>query len=538
VAQTASDKVAISLVDVAPTQAQRRFALVVIILQFVACAVVAPFPIVAPRIDGFVPVILAVIFVADLVTAVLLLHQAAIAASRALVVLANGYLFSALIVVPHALTFPGAFAPNGLLAAGIQSSGWLNVFWHAGFLAAVCCYVSLKDKDHRDTIRSSGLSLFGWSVAVQLTLVGALTWIVTAGDRLMPRLFLDDLSYAPLAPYAAGALVLLAVLAVLLVRMRPLSALDLWLLVALCMLISEMALVTVGLTARFYLGWYVSRALAMTVSTVVLIALLSQSIKVYAELALVNVRLERERTNRLMSIQAAISSLAHEIRRPLTVAVMNAAAAKTLLQRAPPDLGKISQLLAAVDRASFDANDIIENLRSLFADTSQKAEPIDVNTLALAALRILGGELSIHDVTPDLELAAGLPLIMGHKGQLQEVILNLVHNAIDAMDRIEADRRTLKIRTRALDAKAIAIEVEDVGEGIKPENLNRIFDAFVTTKAGGTGLGLAISRMIVERHGGRLTVQSDGRNGALFQIILPVEPLAAGASQSSAPLNA
>jgi hypothetical protein len=100
-----------------------------------ACGVVAPFAATPlPRIDSFIPVILAIIFVADLVTAVLLLSQLA---ARALLVLANGYLFSALIVIPHALTFPGAFAPEGLLGAGVQSSGWLNVFWHFGFLKAI-----------------------------------------------------------------------------------------------------------------------------------------------------------------------------------------------------------------------------------------------------------------------------------------------------------------------------------------------------------------------------------------------------------------
>jgi hypothetical protein len=121
-----------SLADLPPTSAQRRIALVVIVLQAVACAVVAPFPAHLPRIEGFVPVILTTVFVADLVTAVLLFGQSTVAASRAVLILANGYLFSALIVIPHALTFPGSFAPKGLLGAGVQSSGWLNVFWHFG----------------------------------------------------------------------------------------------------------------------------------------------------------------------------------------------------------------------------------------------------------------------------------------------------------------------------------------------------------------------------------------------------------------------
>ena len=158
-AHKALEKFATSLAYLTPTLAQRRFALGVIVFQFVACAVVAPFPTLVPRIDSFVPVVLAIVFVANLITAVLLLNQSSLIASRALLILANGYLFSALIVIPHALTFPGAFAPKGLLGAGFQSSGWLNVFWHIGFLAAVAGYAYLIAGERRDdAIRRSALS--------------------------------------------------------------------------------------------------------------------------------------------------------------------------------------------------------------------------------------------------------------------------------------------------------------------------------------------------------------------------------------------
>ena len=114
---------------------------------------------------------------------------------------------------------------------------------------------------------------------------------------------------------------------------------------------------------------------------------------------------------------------------------------------------------------------------------------------------------------------------MGHSVQLREVIVNLVRNAIDAMDSNDVDHRTLKVRTKPNGAKAIIMEVEDSGPGIEAERLGGIFEPFVTTKPNGTGLGLAICSRIVERHGGRLTASSDGKNGALFQIVLPVEPM-------------
>jgi len=302
-----------ALVIAPPTMRQRRLALVVVVLQLVACAVVAPFPAHLPRMDSFVPVILATIFVADFITAVLLFSQTSVAASRAILVLANGYLFSALIVIPHALTFPGSFARKGLLGAGVQSSGWLNVFWHLGFLAAVAGYAFLKSGKHRRGAVPTLALAFFWSLAIQISLVCALTWGVTAGDSYMPRLFFDDLTNAPGVHYAAGMLVLISVLVLLLVWVRRTSVLDLWLMVTICMLISEMALVTSGMTARFYLGWYVSRTLAVAISLVVMIALLAEAMGLHVEVLKANILLRRERDHTIL----LISELDHRVKNVL-----------------------------------------------------------------------------------------------------------------------------------------------------------------------------------------------------------------------------
>lgn len=303
-----------TLVTAPPTLRQQRMALVVVVLQLVTCAVVAPFPAHLPQMDSFVPVVLAIIFVADLITAVLLFSQTSVVASRGVLTLANGYLFSALIVIPHALTFPGSFAPKGLLGAGVQSSGWLNVFWHFGFLGAVAGYAFLKGGERRQgPVPTSTLAAFFWSLAFQISVVCALTWAVTAGNRFMPRLFFDDLSNAPGVHYAAGMLVLMSVLVLLLLWARRTSVLDLWLLAAISMLISEMTLVTFGMTARFYLGWYVSRTLAVAVSTVVMIALLAEAMRLHVEVSKANILLRRERdhTNLL------ISELDHQVKNVL-----------------------------------------------------------------------------------------------------------------------------------------------------------------------------------------------------------------------------
>ncbi len=185
-------------------------------------------------------------------------------------------------------------------------------------------------------------------------------------------------------------------------------------------------------------------------------------------------------------------------------------------------------MLENIERAGFRASEVLTNVRRLFQDADHGQQPIDVNNMTLEALQILDRELNDHGVKTDVELASELPLVMGHEVQLQEVISNLVNNAIDAMAPIKVEHRTLKVRTKPEGAKAVIIEVEDSGHGIsEPESLGNIFEAFVTTKPNGTGLGLAICSTIIERHGGWLTASSDGKNGALFQIVLPVEPTVA-----------
>jgi signal transduction histidine kinase len=169
-------------------------------------------------------------------------------------------------------------------------------------------------------------------------------------------------------------------------------------------------------------------------------------------------------------------------------------------------------------------------LRALFGSINQGQEPVDVNEMILGALRSLRGELDVHGVTTRIELTSELPPVMGHSGQLQEVILNLLRNGIEAMDTVKGGNRVLRVQTAHNGRDAIAVAVEDTGPGIDPKKLDGIFDAFVTTKPQGMGLGLAICRMIIERHGGQLTASSNGNcGGALFQFVLPIK-LAAGSS--------
>ena len=146
-----------------------------------------------------------------------------------------------------------------------------------------------------------------------------------------------------------------------------------------------------------------------------------------------------------------------------------------------------------------------------------------MNELILGVLQSSRKELQDHGVETQLELASELPLVESHRRQLEEVIFNLVHNAIEAMDATTDRDRVLRVRTALNGDDAITVAVRDSGPGIDPKRLDSIFGAFFTTKPHGMGLGLAICRMIIEHHGGQLTASSDGKNGSLFQFVLPIE---------------
>ncbi len=158
----------------------------------------------------------------------------------------------------------------------------------------------------------------------------------------------------------------------------------------------------------------------------------------------------------------------------------------------------------------------------LFGRQKHRQEAVDLKDVVIATLRTLRGELNDHSVRAEVEFAPESPPIIGNKTQLQEVVLNLINNAIEAMANINDDHRALKVRTKLDGGKSIVLEIEDSGHGIDPERLRSVFDPFVTTKSHGMGLGLAICRAIVDRHGGQLVASSDGKSGALFKVVLPV----------------
>jgi PAS domain S-box-containing protein len=236
-------------------------------------------------------------------------------------------------------------------------------------------------------------------------------------------------------------------------------------------------------------------------------------------------KLERERENKLMNVEAIMASIAHEVRQPLAAIATSGSAARRFLGKRPADIDEAQECLDRIIRDCGRASELFDSIRALFQRGDQSRQPIDVNEIALEVLQSLQGELKGHSVTTHTEFSSGLPPVVGHRSQLQQVISNLVQNANEAMASTTDRNRVLRLKTGLHNQDAIIVAIEDSGPGFDPKHLSNIFDAFFTTKSHGIGLGLAICRMIIERHGGQLTALSDGKKGAQFQFVLPVEPV-------------
>jgi PAS domain S-box-containing protein len=233
--------------------------------------------------------------------------------------------------------------------------------------------------------------------------------------------------------------------------------------------------------------------------------------------------LERERQNKLMNVEAITASIAHEVRQPLAAIAANGNAALRFLEKTPPDHDEIRAALNRVISGSHHASEVFSGISVLFTRAGQIREPVNLSEIVRDALETVHEELRSHGVAARTELAPELPLAEGNGSQLYEVIVNLVRNAVEAMERAADSNRVLRVKTQLHRHDAIAVTVEDSGPGIAPKQLQRIFDPFVSTKAHGMGLGLAICRRIIEGHGGELSAESDGKRGALFRFVLPIQ---------------
>jgi len=766
------------LLNLPPTRQQRQWAVAVAICQLAALALTVPFAgIPLGQMNGFIPAVEAVVFVTDLVTSVLLFSQFAAHRLNALLVLACGYLFSALIIIPHALSFPGAFSPVGLPGAGLQTTPWLYWFWHLPFAVALLGYgIMSNEKSEPSLAPGSSLAVIVRSIALVLALVCGLVLVATAGKEYLPAIFADTVRGVPansLADYVPPAItiaVCVSAFAVLWLRRR--SVLDQWLIVVALSVILEVVIVVFVSPKRFDVGFYAGRLFSLLTSTTIMIVLLMETIRLYANVArsnqdkirrlvdaniigiiiwdiegkiidcndaflrtvgyerkdiengslrwtdltppewraideqrlteikasgtirafekeyirkdgthvpvligaatfddsknqgiafvvdlterkradealrrseaflakgqklsqtgtfswrfateefiwsdelyriyefepgvditfekiatryhpedkaiiaaiaeqaqlsvmsfdythrllmpdgsvkhihvvahgshdkdgqleyfgavqditqrhLADEALNRARTElahmaRVTSLGALTASIAHEVNQPLSGIITNASTGLRMLSTSSPDLDGARETTRRTIRDANRAAEIISRLRALFARRKISAEMVDLSEALREVISLSLREIQNGRVTLQSEFADDLPSVQCDRIQVQQVLLNLIRNAAEAMSDVTDRPRQLVIRAAKAESGGAIVSVRDSGPGIDPANLERIFDALYTTKPDGLGIGLSICRTIVEAHGGKLSATTAVPHGAIFQFTLPV----------------
>ena len=226
--------------------------------------------------------------------------------------------------------------------------------------------------------------------------------------------------------------------------------------------------------------------------------------------------------NRSAAIGQMSASIVHEINQPLAAIVMNAGTGLRWLARDTPNVEKAAHALKNIVGNGNRASQVVQTLRAMFKKELSNRTLVDINDAIRAVLTLLRIELEEHEVVTKATLKEGLPHVMADRVQLQQVIFNLVTNAIEAMSSIGADSRTLRLRSEEIESGECIVAIEDSGPGIEPETLKRIFEPFFTSKSKGMGMGLSICRSIIEAHGGRLWVAGNTPRGAVFEFALPV----------------
>jgi signal transduction histidine kinase/ligand-binding sensor domain-containing protein len=232
--------------------------------------------------------------------------------------------------------------------------------------------------------------------------------------------------------------------------------------------------------------------------------------------------LELAHANRLATMGQLTASIAHEVNQPLTASILNAGSALRWLKSDPPDVGEARQALDRIVRDGNRAADVVGRIRSMVKKAPAEREDLVVNTKITNVLAIANSEILKHGIVVRTELAPDLPLVKGDRVQIQQVLLNLILNAAEAMSMLPDGPRELVIRSGRDESGNVLVSVRDTGPGLSPEAMERIFHPFYTSKKEGLGLGLSICQSIIEAHGGKLWASANSPRGAVFQFTLPV----------------
>jgi signal transduction histidine kinase/CheY-like chemotaxis protein len=535
---------------------EQRLALAVVVGSIAAFAVTVPL---AQKqlmpVAAFIPAYEAALIIIDLITAVLLLGQFVQLRTRALLVLAAGYLFDAAITIPHALTFPGLFAPTGLLGAGPQSTAWLYMFWHGGFPLFVIAYALLQGKaDGATSVSRSHRAGRMEPMCAFLAVAGiacAITLLTTAGQDFLPNI-MHGHNYTPAMKFVVGTVWMSSLMAfVVLWKRRSSSALDLWLMVVMCAWMCDIALSAVLNHGRFDVGFYTGRIYGLMAASFVLIVLILETGGLYGRLAKATVKLEHRamklekdmyhtvteqkqtqaqlrQAQKMEAIGNLTGGMAHDFNNLLGVVIGNL---DILCERKKND-AEVQELGNDALEAALRGADLTRRLLAFARRQPLQPQRVDLNQLIEGITKLLSRTLG-ENIEVALDLDPRLWPVVADPAQLEASLTNLATNARDAMP--NGGKLIVATRNSHLDSDYAAqhqevvagdyamIEVSDNGSGIPSEMLGRIFDPFFTTKeqGKGTGLGLSMVYGFMKQSGGHINVYSEPGFGTTFRLYIP-----------------
>jgi signal transduction histidine kinase/DNA-binding response OmpR family regulator len=571
-----------------PSPGERRFALrvalaciaIFVVLAFLAKVPLAPMP-------AFLPAYQAALIVCEVVTAVLLLGQYGILRSRALLVLATGYVFSAFMAAAHALSFPGLFAPGGLLGAGPQTTAWIYFLWHGGFPLFAIAYALLKHEPQQPAaVRGATLKGVLASVGAALAIAALCTVFATRAVDWLPPLMTGN-SDAPMKVVVATATWMASLAAMgVLWRRKPHSLLDVWLMVVLCVWAADSGLAAVLNHARFDVGWYAGRVFGLLAGSFVLAVLLLENGMLYARLAQAasaerSKAIEFERLGReLQSANALLgeknlqlqeasrlkseflANMSHELRTPLNAVIGFSEVLKDGLvgDLSPEQREYITDIYTGGQHLLALINDILDLSKIEAGQMTLDLEPAAAPSLFEHTLTIVRERAVRRRVELQLDVPADLGTLQIDARKTKQIVYNLLSNAVkftgeggmvtlrarrDSRAHVEGwQAGTPTVLRPALPAHAcesyLRIEVEDTGVGIAPANAARLFkmfsqlDSSLTKEVEGTGLGLALVERLANLHGGSVGLASTPGEGSRFIVWLPWRD---GANASAAAAN-
>jgi two-component system sensor histidine kinase/response regulator len=575
---------------------ERRLALAIVLASLAGFIVAVPFVRVPlARSPAFIPGYEAALEINDLITAVLLFGQFTRLRSRAVLALACGYLFDALMIIPHAMTFPGVFSPTGLLGAGEQTTAWLYTFWHGGFPLFVIAYAILRRwEGNFGPLRARIGPTAAASIAGIVALAGICTLLTTAGHDFLPIVMRGgDYSLIITKGISPTTWTLSLVALIAVWRLRPPTVLDLWLMVVMSAWLFDVALSGLIGSARYDLGFYAGRIYGLLAASFVLMILLLESQRLYGRLAdaleiaeAYNAELERSREDlaraqRMEAIGQLTGGIAHDFNNLLTVVIGNLDAAIEHVGRAQAGPEQVSPeqvspeqvaneqlgneqlgneqvggdralagILAAAMRGAQRGARITSQLLATGRRQLLAPEALDVRATVGAMSEMLRSALT-SGIALNIAVPPDLPEAIADAAQLEVAVLNLIVNSRDAIGNggtitVTAGKVELSAtaagRLEVDDGRYVVVRVTDTGSGMTQDVAARAFEPFFTTKglASNSGLGLSQVYGFARQSGGTCTIESAPGRGTTVSIYLPVAREAAtaasiGADDAAAP---